>query len=168
MVENKTVLVTVGSTRFDALILNIQKKSVQNALISQGFSKIVVQYGKSEDIFNQWEPINGMEVSGFSYSKDIEEEFQKSSLIISHAGSGSIIEALELKKQLIVVVNETLMDNHQKELTQIMTDQKYLISSTPENLLYAIQDLNKKELQPFLFSNEPTFQKILDNQMGFN
>ncbi|QSL67070.1 hypothetical protein MERGE_001457 [Pneumocystis wakefieldiae] len=154
MTKDKTVLVTVGSTRFDALIFNIQQKSVQRALMSQGFSKIVVQYGKSQDIFNQWVPID--------------EQFQKSNLIISHAGSGSIIEALELKKKLIVVVNETLMDNHQKELTQIMTDEKYLISSTPENLLYAIQDLNKKELRPFLFPNKPTFQKILDNQMGFN
>ncbi|KTW28170.1 hypothetical protein T552_02029 [Pneumocystis carinii B80] len=168
MRKDKTVLVTVGSTRFDGLIMGIQQKSVQEALISQGYSKIIVQYGKSEEIFNEWKPINGIEVSGFDYCNDMEKEFERSSLIISHAGSGSIIEALELKKQLIVVVNETLMDNHQKELTEVMRDEKYLISSTPENLLYAIKDLNKNKLKPFILSNESTFQKILDNQMGFS
>jgi len=32
----------------------------------------------------------------------------KSSLIISHCGAGSILEALEMEKPLIVVVNDTL------------------------------------------------------------
>ncbi|CCJ30335.1 unnamed protein product [Pneumocystis jirovecii] len=132
MVKEKTVFVTVGSTRFDALISSIQQKEVQKALIAHGFSKILVQYGNSQNIFNNWESVEGLKVNGFDYSKDIEKAFKESDLIISHAGSGSIIEALELKKQLIVVVNETLMDNHQIELTEEMSRQKYLISSTPK------------------------------------
>ena len=32
----------------------------------------------------------------------------KSSLIISHCGAGSILEALEMEKPLIVVVNDSL------------------------------------------------------------
>lgn len=44
MTKKKTVFVTVGSTRFDALILSVQQKAVQEALISHGFRKILVQW----------------------------------------------------------------------------------------------------------------------------
>jgi hypothetical protein len=47
-------------------------------------------------------------------------------------GSGSILEALRLPRDkhrvLVVVVNETLMDNHQQELAFAMQD--YLIPCT--------------------------------------
>ncbi|KAG4304423.1 hypothetical protein PORY_002133 [Pneumocystis oryctolagi] len=168
MIKKKKVFVTVGSTRFDALISSIQQKKIQEALIARGFSKILVQYGNSKNIFNNWKPIYGLEVEGFNYTKDIGNAFKESDLIISHAGSGSIIEALELQKQLIVVVNETLMDNHQIELTEAMSCQKYLISSTPENLLQAIESLDKNELQPFSFPTKKLFPIILDNHMGVN
>ncbi|KAG5513433.1 hypothetical protein PMAC_001497 [Pneumocystis sp. 'macacae'] len=168
MIREKTVFVTVGSTRFDALISSIQQKEIQKALIRRGFSKILVQYGNSRNIFNDWQPVEGLKVNGFDYSKDIEKAFKESDLIISHAGSGSIIEALELKKQLIIVVNETLMDNHQTELTEEMSRQKYLISSTPKNLLHAIENFDEKELKPFPFPRKALFPTILDNHMGLN
>ena len=45
-------------------------------------------------------------------------------------GSGTILEVLRLKKRLIVVVNETLLDNHQKELADALSVQGHLVSST--------------------------------------
>jgi UDP-N-acetylglucosamine transferase subunit ALG13 len=33
--------------------------------------------------------------------------------VVSHAGAGSVFEALGGRRPLLVVVNETLMDNHQ-------------------------------------------------------
>ncbi|KAG4300619.1 hypothetical protein PCANB_003099 [Pneumocystis canis] len=167
MIKGKTVFVTVGSTQFDALIFSVQQKQVQEALIAHGFSKMVVQYGNSSNVFHNSERVEGLEIEGFSYSADIEEVFQTSDLIISHAGSGSIIEALELQKQLIVVVNNTLMDNHQVELTEILSHENCLISSTPEGLLHTIQNLDKNKLKPFSFSTKAMFPIILDNQMNF-
>ena len=40
-------------------------------------------------------------------------DMKKSDLIISHAGSGTILEVLDLCIPLIVVINGDLMDNHQ-------------------------------------------------------
>jgi len=42
---------------------------------------------------------------------------KKAQLVVSHAGSGSVFEALKLRKQLVVVVNDALMDNHQVQRT---------------------------------------------------
>ena len=47
-------------------------------------------------------------------------------VIISHAGAGSVMEALRLKKKLIVVVNDLLMDNHQVELATALEDGKMM------------------------------------------
>jgi UDP-N-acetylglucosamine transferase subunit ALG13 len=48
----------------------------------------------------------------------------------SELGSGSILESLRLHKQLIVVVNEKLLDNHQDELACALEKQGYLLRST--------------------------------------
>lgn len=44
----------------------------------------------------------------------------------SSAGAGSIFEALRSSKQLLVVINTDLMDNHQLELAAAMGEFGYL------------------------------------------
>jgi beta-1,4-N-acetylglucosaminyltransferase len=44
-------------------------------------------------------------------------------------GSGTMLQTLRLSKKLIVVVNESLMDNHQYELAQAMHEKGYAILS---------------------------------------
>ena len=41
---------------------------------------------------------------------------KRADMIISHCGAGSVLEAISLRKFLIVVVNSTLQGNHQTEL----------------------------------------------------
>jgi beta-1,4-N-acetylglucosaminyltransferase len=47
------------------------------------------------------------------------------------AGSGTLLEALGARKKVIVVVNESLMDNHQVELARQLGDMGCLVYSTP-------------------------------------
>ncbi|KAG2792246.1 hypothetical protein JG687_00013465 [Phytophthora cactorum] len=51
-------------------------------------------------------------------------------LIISHAGAGSIVDGLALKKKLVVVVNTALMDNHQAKQAEATADQKFCLQAT--------------------------------------
>ena len=68
-------------------------------------------------------------------------------LIISHAGSGSIIESLSRQKPLLVVVNDALMDNHQAELAGQLDADGHLHCTGCEGLLSALQ----QRTPPFAF-----------------
>lgn len=65
-------------------------------------------------------------------------EMRNAALIISHAGAGSVMEALTFHKPLIVCVNESLMGNHQEELATELRDRKHLIVATPESICEAL------------------------------
>lgn len=47
------------------------------------------------------------------------------------SGSGSILTALRMSKPLLVVPNETLMDNHQVELADALEKEGYLVTCKP-------------------------------------
>lgn len=42
--------------------------------------------------------------------------------MISHAGAGTCIEVLQAEKTLAVIVNDSLMDNHQVELAEKLAE----------------------------------------------
>lgn len=54
--------------------------------------------------------------------------------MISHAGAGSIMEALTLGKKLVVVVNRDLMDDHQEELAEVVAKEGYGVMADVESL----------------------------------
>ena len=59
---------------------------------------------------------NGLCVQIFQYAPNLDSYMRNAALIISHAGSGSLFEALRLGKPLVAVPNAILMANHQAEL----------------------------------------------------
>ncbi|RYP67161.1 hypothetical protein DL771_007389 [Monosporascus sp. 5C6A] len=60
-------------------------------------------------------------------------------VIISHAGSGSIMDALRVKARLVAVPNPALMDNHQEELAEEMERQGYLVWGKLGSLADAVE-----------------------------
>ncbi|CAH1759775.1 4516_t:CDS:2 [Entrophospora sp. SA101] len=102
---DKSVFVTVGSTGFDKLIETVLSGESLEILKLKGFNKLIVQYGKSKNAFQ-----NNLE----------------------NNRSGSILESLRLNKSLIVVANEDLMDNHQMELAIELDDQGFLAYNSRE------------------------------------
>lgn len=58
----------------------------------------------------------GFTLEAFPITPNISDEITKCDVVISHAGTGSIMDVLRLSKPLIVVHNEKLMHNHQLEI----------------------------------------------------
>merc|ERR1712213_213670 len=103
----------------DALIEAIFSRKVQDALMSKSYHNAVIQYGKSQ-VLEENDAINvntsKLKVDEiFSLKPSLLNDIEEADLIIGHAGAGTCLEVLEAGKPMIVVINESLMGNHQIE-----------------------------------------------------
>lgn len=121
----KKLFVTVGSTKFPELIHQILSNEFISILLELEFTDLIVQAG-STSVPSMM--TRGLDVQVYSYKPSILEDMRDADMIISHAGSGSILEALSMDKKLLVVINDLLMDNHQIELAQELSPE-YLLST---------------------------------------
>lgn len=64
----------------------------------------------------------------YRYKPSIDSDIASSDLVISHGGSGSILQVLRAGKPLIAVVNSTLMHNHQTEIVRAMEAQGHCLA----------------------------------------
>jgi len=64
-------------------------------------------------------------------------------------GAGTALEVLRKVKPLIIVTNDHLMDNHQKELALELAESKFAVCSNPMDLPNALRSFNVSALQPF-------------------
>jgi beta-1,4-N-acetylglucosaminyltransferase len=131
--SRRAVLVTVGSTLFADLTNAVFEPAFIHALIVSGFTRLVVQYGSATlPSHAQNLDIPGISVEVKPYISDIDNAISQSDLIISHAGAGSIMSGLRKGKEMVVVPNTKLMDNHQVELAEVLQREGYLLMSTVE------------------------------------
>ncbi|KAL4803620.1 glycosyltransferase family 28 C-terminal domain-containing protein [Aspergillus unguis] len=146
----KLCFVTVGATAsFHLLLKSILNPIFLEALHRHAYTDLFIQYGKDgQDIFDEFmttyppgdQNRHGITVEGFDFNetgldnemrlaKANPTEDRSSGLVISHAGSGSILAALRFGVPLVVVPNPTLQDNHQEELAEVLQDEGYAIWS---------------------------------------
>ena len=139
------IFVTVGTTSysFDRLLRAIDDL-IETKKIKE---KVIAQIGDSD-----YEPKN-YEFFRFTSSEEIQELNKKCNLVISHAGAGSIMLALENKKPVVVVprlkkYNEHVND-HQIELTNELEKQGRIIGvydiSELDNKIKKIRKIKKKK-----------------------
>ncbi|KZT67772.1 glycosyltransferase family 1 protein [Daedalea quercina L-15889] len=173
--RKKHAFVTVGSTRFDALVRAMQTDAVLAALRTRGISSLTVQGGEAVKEFSP-EQLQAITAGGTKYEIDVEvwaykpslqEDYERADLVISHAGSGTILDVLRLKKPLIVVPNPSLLDNHQQELADALADLGHLKTCTTDNLAQTIESLDEVSLVPFPQFDGSRFREMLDEEMGF-
>lgn len=130
--------VTVGSTQFDSLIQSVLSDPVLLSLHRRGYTNLILQCGNSQfDLARCIETgntervtKNEVDIEYWKFKPSLQEEFEKADLVISHAGSGTILDVLRLGKAVIVVPNPTLLDRHQEELAKALSDQGYLKAAT--------------------------------------
>ncbi|KAI0102751.1 glycosyltransferase family 28 C-terminal domain-containing protein [Nemania sp. FL0031] len=156
----RTAFVTIGATAgFRALLYEVISEKFLLTLKSHGFTNLIVQCGPDLEYFNSIRPYHalksyGLEITAFSYAPDLRPYFnqaasseennnmRRAGVVISHAGSGSIIEALEFDGLLVAVPNPQLMDNHQVEIAEEMASQGYLIHGKLGFLADAVENVD--------------------------
>jgi beta-1,4-N-acetylglucosaminyltransferase len=143
--SDKYAFVTVGTTKFQDLIERMLQDDILDILHKNSFDKLIMQIGSGEHELNENESFirNNIEIVPYRYKKSLHEDMKYASLVISHAGAGSIVEALEANRRLVVVINEKLMDNHQSELAEKMQEEGYCLYARCSNLAEVINEILK-------------------------
>ncbi|CAH0473100.1 unnamed protein product [Peronospora belbahrii] len=158
------VFVTVGTTKFDALVAALDTDACLSALVERGFTSLRMQIGHGKRLPRASFP--GLKLSFYRHDPQYKSDVAWADLVISHAGAGSIMDSLALKKKLIVVVNTMLMDNHQQELAEAMADQKYCLQTSVDGLQSVLERGNWDDLHLYPQPNEQAFSDLIDAVMG--
>ncbi|KAM7279309.1 hypothetical protein ACFE04_006443 [Oxalis oulophora] len=167
MPDRKTVFVTVGTTSFDKLVEAVDTPQVKQELSRRGFTHLVIQMGRGTFIPTKSVEDGTLDVDYFTFSSSIADHLRSASLVISHAGSGSIFETLRLGKPLIVVVNEDLMDNHQSELAEELAERKHLYYARPQTLHQTISEMDLDSLLRYTPGDATPVAKLINEFLGF-
>nr|CAH0110529.1 unnamed protein product [Daphnia galeata] len=152
---NKNVFVTVGSTQFDELVTQVLHPNTLEILEDEGFTHLIVQIGRGVEptIPNS----RRIKISCYHFKESISSDLEEASLIISHAGAGSCLEALSVAKPLIVVL----------ELAEKLHSEGYVFMCYPETLKTILIEYKSSYLQTFPKSNSLAFSIYLEKLMGF-
>ncbi|KAH0902643.1 hypothetical protein HID58_042146 [Brassica napus] len=165
----RLVFVTVGTTSFDALVKAVVSQNVKEELHKRGYTHLLIQMGRG--IYSPPKVCDGADgslaVDYFTFSSSIADYIRSASLVISHAGSGSIFETLKLGKPLIVVVNEDLMDNHQCELAEELEERKHLYCARPHSLNQTLTKMELDSLVRYTPGDGTPVARIIDRFLGF-
>jgi beta-1,4-N-acetylglucosaminyltransferase len=170
---NKIIFVTVGTTLFESLIRSTTTDLALEWMCENGYTHLIVQYGKGTKPSIPAKYDTRISVELYSFKPSLQSDMIAADTIISHAGAGTVMEALRMKKErLIVVINTILMDNHQTELADAMGIRRHLfVIHSPEELQNNINKWNEIEnFQAKLYSggDENDFPRILNNFFDFD
>ncbi|XP_055339594.1 UDP-N-acetylglucosamine transferase subunit ALG13 homolog [Paramacrobiotus metropolitanus] len=156
------VFVTVGTTSFDELVEMIIRDECLRILHAHGYSRLRIQYGRG-----RVDPPAGLRcgvrIESYRYKDSIRQDLLDADVVISHAGAGSIMESLGLHKRLLVVINETLMGNHQTELAEEFAQEQFLHWSTVRNLPNVLNALNFSTIKHCEPGTPQKFAQFMDD-----
>lgn len=165
--SSKKVFVTVGTTKFDELIKTVTSTEILEALSNRGYNHLILQIGNSSLKPDCSPRCRFNSIEYFTLSPSIKEQMSSADLVISHAGAGSCLEALEAKKPLIVVTNQSLMDNHQLELAEQLYNDGHLYHCNCDGLLDLIREMDLSKLKLFVRNDTQKIVEFIDKIMGF-
>ena len=162
----KVAFATVGTTQFDVLIETLLSDQALALLARHGFTHLRLQVGRgTEPTLPSLPPLK---VEWYRFKESLSPDMTESALLISHAGAGSILEGLRLRKLLLLVVNDQLMHNHQQELAHALAEQKHLVATTPSRLRDELQQMLEKPpaLLPYPDADPTLFPRFLTGALG--
>jgi beta-1,4-N-acetylglucosaminyltransferase len=144
------IFVTVGTTPFDSLIEYLDNMESKEEIILQ-ISKDAKYIPKNKKYFQ--------------FISNINEYYEKASLIITHAGAGSIYNLLEKEKIIIIVPNTERVDNHQLDITEYMKNENYALTcfnlNSLEKMIKNINNYNLKMYEKDSFFKAKEISKLV-------
>ncbi|VDP06523.1 unnamed protein product [Heligmosomoides polygyrus] len=174
-----TCFVTVGTTRFDQLVNEVLSESCASTLKTLGVKKIRIQCGAGEwndevrqrvfggVVGNEGEGEScGLPVEYYRFKPNIQKDIEEAMMVIGHAGAGTCLECLRLRRPFVVVVNEELMDNHQAELAKELARGDHLLYCTVSSLCSTLLSPSLFVLKPFTPPDQGLVAKFIDSRMG--
>ena len=78
----------------------------------------------------------------------------------------NLLDALRTPLPLLVVVNESLMNNHQLELAEAIADEGYALAGSVTDFISVLQEAKIDELVPFPAVDKHAFGALLNDEMG--
>lgn len=162
-----TIFITVGTTSFNSLLEAVNTVEIAEIIRKLNCSKLIIQYGRGEQMEMDTTLFAGIEVEVYGLKKSIIEDINRADLVIGHAGAGTCLEVLHSGKPLIVVVNESLMDNHQTELSRALTGQGVIASCMVAGLATTLSTFDEKKLKKVQPGNVKSFTRELNYLMGY-
>ena len=176
--EDRICFVTVGTTSFDELVRQMDSPAIHEHLRRLGMTKLVVQVGRgvytpkcacaaAEDGAGASCGVEFLPTIFFRFAPSLDAHMRSAALVISHGGAGSIMEALGLRKPLVVVVNGALMDDHQTELAGALEERGHLRSTTCSGLESALGGFKLTGGVSYPAPDLDAFPKVVDGEMGF-
>jgi len=162
-----TAIVTVGSTRFDALIEAVDHKEFVAFLRRLGIRRLKVQHGSGPAPSSLSALASGdFQVEVMKYTRDLAEELRSASLVVSHAGAGTILDCLLAGVRMIVVPNEQLMANHQVQLGAALEEQRLLFCLRASELVDGLARLDFGSLRRMPGASSPVFGQCVRRELG--
>ena len=116
------------------------------------------------DIIPCYTRVHGVEIYGLEFLRDIQHVISTyADLVISHAGTGSILDSLRLSKPLIVCVNGNLMDNHQQQIADRFESNRYVWATSPDlnKLMACVANSQMETLASFPRAHNQLFEQLL-------
>ena len=164
MSNRRLVFVTVGTTKFDGLIGSVLQPRVLRLLKDQGFTEVLIQAGNSQLPlpFRLDELSVILPISHYRFKPCLRADLVSASLIISHAGAGTCLEVQAAGKPHLVVINETLMGNHQTELAEKLASGGHLLHCIPDELEETLTGFPGHQLTPLGPGHPGLFAAFLD------
>ncbi len=138
------IFVTVGTTSFDRMVEVVDKC----AAVMKGY-EFIFQTADGAYI-----PLNG---TSFDFIDNVDDYYDQSDVIITHAGAGSTYKLLELRKKIVVVPNLERVDKHQSDLANFLEENNYaLVVWKVDDLFDVLKSLDK--FHPDIFEKENFFK----------
>ncbi|KAJ3170343.1 hypothetical protein HDU88_008971 [Geranomyces variabilis] len=167
--ETRGVFVTIGTTRFDALVNEVCTIEFLAMLRSKDYTSLTLQHGNSPMPALPTADVGGgpFPVTAYAFRTDLSQDIATAALVISHAGAGLILETLDAGKPLIVVVNRALMDDHQTELAVALAEKEVLVWTDADGLVETVEQGGYEKLKAFGKADPSPLVAVLEQEAGF-